>query len=70
MLTNIELPEVTTDYDLSYYIPRIEFKWFGLNPIMKGIELFFIEKFKVRYLLCTGLTSKLQLQQLLDEQNL
>lgn len=66
--TLLELPKLRVpDAQIPEVNPIDRVRWFKLSPTAKCVETLLQVEYKKRYLLSTALTSKLQLEQLLNE---
>jgi hypothetical protein len=66
-VTLLKMPTLNINYDIPKIDPRDRVRWFKLKPTAKMVETFLQVEYNKRYLLCTALTTKLQLEQYLYE---
>ena len=65
--TLLKMPKLNINYDIPTITPEQRVRWFKLKPTAKLVETFLQQEYNKRYLLCTALTTKLQLEQYLYE---
>jgi hypothetical protein len=66
-VTLLKMPKLNINYDVPVINPVDRVRWFKLSPAAKCVETSLKEQYNIKYLQSTALTSKLQLEQLLEE---